>query len=229
MSKQDEDGINLLGLRVERKTDILAFAAFLIALLGTCLQIADWAKGPRISFHGPDRVVLFTYLQQNGLQIVRVAAPMSYTNSATSQYSGTLRSERVNMTIGAHSTTQAWFSFGRLATRGVSFEPEISADASPQTIPGGGAISHTTFFTALPITCTTAKPKCERYANFSFDGETTTDLGKVDHISFVFLAEMYDAGAPQSYGCSVAVDADILAHWLANGWFSAPCEPVDRS
>jgi hypothetical protein len=77
---------------------------------------------------------------------------MSYTNTASAQYSAIVKEERVTMTVGDISSQQVWASFGRLNREEDTFQPQIFADAAPMPVPGGGAVSHTTLFTALPDT-----------------------------------------------------------------------------
>jgi len=221
------DDINILGLRIDRKTDVIALTAFIIAILGTFLQIANWTRGPRVVFHAPARILVYLYLQPNGYEVVRIAAPMSYTNTAPAEYSGILKMEKATIKIGDFSSEQIWASFGRLSRAEERFSPQIYADAAPIPVPGGGAVSHTTLFTAVPRDCSagTKSTKCDTYGDYIFRNKMTKALGDAKTIEFTFTAEIYDE-KPQTAQCEATVDPEVVSQWLANRWLTVPCRLI---
>jgi hypothetical protein len=54
MAEDPDDGtIKLRWIRIDRKTDVIALTAFMLALIGTLLQIREWSEGPEVEFIPP--------------------------------------------------------------------------------------------------------------------------------------------------------------------------------
>ncbi|MEX3954167.1 hypothetical protein AB4Y40_41675 [Paraburkholderia sp. EG287B] len=215
--------LTFFGLHIQRKTDILALTAFVISLLTGGLQIVEWYKGPQISLYSPERVVIYTYMQTNGLTVIRVAAQMSYTNTASAQYAGSIKSEQVTLTIGPLKSVQKWLSFAQLRREGEIFDPKILADAAPFPIPGGGSISHSTLFSAFPVNCKSGKDECDRYRNYISGDDFLKALG-AKTIELKFQSDVYAADGVLSAGCKLTIDKFFRTTWLANRSFTASCE-----
>jgi hypothetical protein len=56
----------------------------------------------------------------------------------------------------------------------------------------------------------------------------TKALGDAKSVTFTFTAEIYDE-KPQVARCVVDIDQEVAAFWLANRWFTAPCNLVRGS
>jgi hypothetical protein len=218
-----EPALDLFGLQIQRKTDVLALTAFLISLLTGGLQLYEWFKGPQISLYPPERVIIYAYQQSGGSTVVRVAATMSYTNSASSQYAGTIASEQVKLTIGSRTSHQRWLSFAQLRREDFLFDPNIIADAAPFPIPGSGSISHSTLFSAFPIDCMPSAPQCQRYQDYWSEEDFAKALDN-DHIDLEFQSDVYGSHDPLRVQCRIAVDKFVRTMWLANGSFTENCD-----
>jgi len=219
----EEAQVNVLGLRVQRKTDVLALTAFIISLLTGLMQVVEWYRGPKIALYTPERVVIYSYPQADGGAVVRVAAQMSYTNSSSAQYSGSVKSEQVTLKIGAVSATERSVTFAQLRREGSHFSPAVISDAAPFPVSGGGSVSHSTLFSAFPRICAPVESKCDRYADFVNDDDLTKALN-AERIELEFVADIYD-GKLLSVKCYLPIDKFVRAQWLSNGSFTERCEP----
>jgi hypothetical protein len=223
MSGKDKETIKFGWIRIDRKTDIIALTAFLLALFGALFQVKEWLRGPEIEFYAPDRVVVYKYEQPNGIPIVRIAAPMSYTNTASSEYSAAIRTENVTMKIGSLVSEQVWISFARLARNDKGFNPQITADASPTAITGNSAVSHSTLFGPFEVDC--SKPRlehCRANENYLSIAAMSHAIGAARQISFEFSVQIYNSKT-QVRSCTVNVTQPVLEQWAADHWLIAPC------
>jgi hypothetical protein len=149
---------------------------------------------------------------------------MSYTNAASSQYAAALREETVTMTLGPLVSQQEWISFGRFARDSNGFNPQISSDAAPIPIPGGSAVSHSTFFGAFEVDCSAAgiPPGCKTNQNYLSVSAVTKELGEANTIEFSFTASIYKERA-QTHQCIVQVTDVVVEQWSENRWLIAGC------
>ena len=225
--EKDEYLLKLSWIRVDRKTDIVALTAFMLALFATILQIKDWVKGSEIELYSPDRVVLYNYKQSNGIPIVRIAAPMSYTNAASSEYPSAVRSEAVTMKIGDLTSRQEWISFARLARNENGFDAQINSDASPLPIPGGGAISHSTLFGPFEADCSQSRinDKCRSNENYISIKAMSAAVGDADEIRLDFEAHVLGSKTLKQ-ACVVKITQAVTEQWAENNWLIASCHRV---
>jgi hypothetical protein len=96
--------MRFLGIEVERKTDILALAAFFLSIAGVISQISVFTifflRGAVINVFPPEQVLIRAEtLESGGPRYVRIGARMAYTNSGAPGYSAILRGERVTISV----------------------------------------------------------------------------------------------------------------------------------
>ena len=227
IKREPKSEVSFLGLNIQRKTDVLALTAFVISLLTGAAQLIDWVKGPQITLYPPERVVIYTYLQSGGTPTVRVAAPMSYTNTAPAQYAATIKAESVDMRVGPVLSHQKWLSFAQLRRDGSRFAPQIVSDASPFPIPGGSSVSHSTLFSPFPSDCAPRQEACARFSEYISEDDFTNSLD-AGRINLTFTSEVY-GGSAQSVDCYVELDETVKTLWLANGAVTAQCRFVPQA
>jgi len=100
--------ISIFGLRIERKTDILAFAAFLIAITGTANQIFHEARGPNIKLFQPNGIIFHFFDYGNEKKFLRLGLRSSYINSARRDYTGVVLNEYIVFEINDKKYKQVW-------------------------------------------------------------------------------------------------------------------------
>jgi hypothetical protein len=150
--------IRFLGIEVERKTDILAFAAFLLSLSSILYQIAVFFRGPQVTLAKPRQVVIYMHAAPDAKE--RYLTPVStvaYVNSGQSGNNAVVLEESVSFTLEGKQHVYTWHAFVSLAfisssaidtsaDRKIKFVQERTA--APFVVPGGGAEAHETWFAA---------------------------------------------------------------------------------
>src|SRR5262245_59350604 len=104
--------INLLGIQIERKTDILAFAAFLLSLSSIAYQGASMLRGARVTLLAPRQVTI--YLRQFGHEsedYLTFLTSMEYVNSGPPGMNDVVAEESVSFTLAGRSYTHVWHQF----------------------------------------------------------------------------------------------------------------------
>jgi hypothetical protein len=221
--QSDEDVISLRWIRIDRKTDFVALTAFLLALFSALYQLKEWVKGPEVFFYAPDRVIVYSYKQSNNIPIIRIAAPMSYNNTASSEYSTAIKNERVLVKVGQIQSAQEWVSFGRLARDVSGFNPQITADASPVPLPGGNSVSHSTFFGPSEVDCGTVDLSCKANQNYISTDAMTAAIGDAHTMYFEFTAEVFSSQKLLTQECTVNITEAVVEQWSEENWLIAHC------
>lgn len=218
MSHPDE--VSFLWLKIERRTDILALTAFIIALLGTGFQLINFVRGPNVELFVPEQVTVFAADDATGAYVL-VAAPMSYANTAPAPYSASVKRETIHLTMNGVETKQVWSSFGKTKPTEGKLNPEFDSDAAPFPVAGGEAKSHTTFFSPVSQTCR-QDPKCDPFLQF-VDGDTfLAKLATADNLRVELTSEIYKHKA-RTVVCEGVLDDSVKAQWLIGRWMVVPC------
>jgi hypothetical protein len=90
---------SVLGFKVERKFDIIATTAFILALVGAITQVFSFLRGSNVSFYRPDNIILFFDPYPNGDIMMRIAATLNYVNSGEASYGAIIRKETVQFRL----------------------------------------------------------------------------------------------------------------------------------
>ena len=114
---------------IERKTDVLAATAFLLALIGAAFQAAAFLRGAEVSLYPPEDVVCLFDTYPTGESVFRIAASMSYTNSGAAGHDAVVQRETVSFMLGDEPREQAWQSFQNCS--GAVTYSQLSTQKSP--------------------------------------------------------------------------------------------------
>ena len=87
-------------VQFDRKTDILAFAAFLLGLGGIISQIVGYVRGPEVQLFAPHQVLFHYEDRAQGKSLIRFSAVLAYANAGQLGYNATVRRELMKYTIG---------------------------------------------------------------------------------------------------------------------------------
>jgi len=212
-------------IEIDRKTDIIALSAFVLALLSGASQLLAWTVGPQIAFVGPDRVALYADVAPNGDQIIRIAAPLTFVNSAQPAYSAVLVKETARMTIGDMTSFQIWNAFGQLG-RGPSGSLTVksTAIATPQPIAGQSAVSHMTLFTPIAVRCKPDDQGCRPVQDYVAPAQLADHIKPGAEIRFDFEGETFDHGV-ERYSCKILVSQSFAARFKRELSGYATCQP----
>jgi hypothetical protein len=211
-----------LGLEIERKTDILALAAFVIALGGTAFQVSAFVRGAEITIVAPDQILFTAEKYSNGHTYVRFAARMAYVNSGQQGYNGVVRKELLKYTLDGVAYTQIWQKFTASdADESDKLVMNPQGTAIPLPVEAGSSLSHETLFTPLTIRCPSGPSGCA-WANYLEWNRFLTLIRDRSEITFRVTAELYD-GTKVEAACTVDLNADVTDRLEKSGWYAPTC------
>ena len=171
-------------LEIENKTDILAFAAFLMSMLSILYTVNSFVSGSDVVLFAPSAIIVISVnyekVNQNDSQsepdnidrYIAMIARFSYSNRGAVDYSSMITNEKINFEIGDKNIEQDWHAF--VATKIQSGFFDLSADiepvfrdfASPFVLKGGSTRSHETFFASRTVMCNNNDETCEADRNY---------------------------------------------------------------
>jgi hypothetical protein len=215
--------ISFLGLRIERKTDILAGTAFILAIISASFQTLSFFRGADVSLYSPDQIVIYFDTYPNGDVVTRIAASMNYVNRGEPGYSGTIRRERVAFELKGAKYEQSWQAFERLDRKGTTLEFYRESDARPTPVPGSSAVSHSTVFAPQPVRCSNADRGCDPFRNFLTKPKFLSSLDNIQILTFNFSADIVGRSQPVTASCSVDINDGMVALIMMNQWYTASC------
>lgn len=208
---------------VEPRTDIVALAAFLLALGSIVTQIVFFIEGPEVVLFPPNQVIMIKREYPEGEDyLALIAAPMAYVNTGRIGHNGVIRRERVRFQLGGSPYEQVWHSFVSTDAEADEFKEERTGEAKPLPVNASSAESHETAFVPYPVRCLPEQPDCDPNANFLPWREFLRGLAKVDRLRFHFEAEIYQEGTVTAT-CYIEADADLQVRLIDRGWAGARC------
>lgn len=214
--------IPLFGLEIEKRTDILALAAFTLAILGILFQVYAFLRGFDVRLFHPEQVVIVFDTSTDGRKYMRVNARMSYVNLGQPGYNATIRRERVEFALDGRTYVQNWQAFQSFDLEQGKLVPHYESEARPFPVPAGNAISHETFFAPHPVQCRSGDAGCKPARNYLVANDFVRSLNGVEQLKFKFVAEVF-GGDAESVICIVDVDENLILHLATNDWAAPPC------
>ncbi len=139
--------IKFFGIEIERRTDILALAAFIISISGLLYQITVFVQGPRVHLIPPEQITLTTYSYgNNGNKHITLIANMTYVNSGQEGHNAVIQKEKVSFEIGNQTYEFVWQYFVDITSEGKRLDRKVIKSAQPFSLNAGSAESHETHF-----------------------------------------------------------------------------------
>lgn len=214
--------IPLVGLRIERTTDFVAAAAFLIASVSAASQLTSYFQGHQIKLIAPDQVILTLKQDIYGNEWLRVAARMAYVNDAAAGYSGTIKRESVKFSFNGKKREQLWASLTDFIDKGTEFDVVRNGEANPFPVPYSSSVSRGVYFSPHPKRCLKNK-KCEKNSNYIGSKEAIDELYEVDRIKFKFFSYIYGERRPLTAVCTIDLTDEMVDHLVARDFFVSVC------
>ena len=241
--------VPFVDLLLDRRTDILAFAAFVLALSTVIAQIVFFLKGPRVSMLPPNQItMIFAPLRTSdsdpdkGAKVLRVSAQMGYVNSGEYGQTAVVIREWVSFRFDNQTYVQKAHSIQNITDLNYDnkLEFEFLGPISPLAIAGVSSASRPVYFSPFPVR--SAEDDGDPARNFLLEGvflkrileqpiqserdkRDTHERRKPITISFFFqIAGDDDA---QSAECTVNIDQGALESLVNHGWTSLICWPPD--
>jgi hypothetical protein len=196
-------------IQIEPKTDIVALAAFLLALGGVIFQVTAFLRDAEVTLFGPEQILITAEDRDDPGSIVRISASMSYVNTGQVGYNAIVHNETLHFDLGGKTYEQKWQAFVTWSPMGSDIKYEIKSAAVPFPVNAGSSESHVTFFA----------PR----SNFLAWQEFSELLTDVNELHFRFKARSYRGERVPPASCTVELPP-LLKVWIAdNRWIVASC------
>lgn len=212
--------MKIIGIEIERKTDILAMAAFLISLGSLVGQAVLLLRGPEIVLDGPRQIILFFESDLSSRSYLNAISTQIYVNNGSPGFDDILKSERLLLTI---------------AGRNIQLESQESVDSTrkgdklvfrsrqawkPVKIKAGDFISNETLYVPYP----SIKDRDENAID-RVDLEKL--LSKSSDLKVELIAKTY--GGEKLASICLLNMAETKFGFLEKGWASLICKTKEIS
>ena len=208
--------MKLLGIEIERRTDVLAMAAFLISAGSLLSQAAVMIRGPEARLDGPKQIVLFLDEGTNGQEELAAISNQFYINKGTPGYDDILKSEKLILSFRGRQVELKASNSVVPSSEGSKLVIGERTPWRPNKIPAGDVMTRETLY--LPFPSSLSK---DRAHNFISREELMKLLQRSSMVTVSLQAETY-AGSKLISTCELH-SSDIMAGIKAKGWSSLVC------
>ncbi len=215
--------IEILGLQIKRKTDILAFAAFLMALGTLITQLVYFFQGSDIELFPPEHVLIVPGIYPGNREFVRIVAAMTYRNSGHPIYSDVIKQEYALMKLGDSEYDFKWELFVNTSLDGIKVDIKEEGNAIPMMIRGKEVKTHETYFAPFPVLKKGVRPE----KNFLQWDKFLKAISNVEELLFRFKFESYN-GEEKEVLCKVAADYGFKMYLKKYNWGWAACHKIKQ-
>lgn len=192
----------LLGLSIERKTNLVALAAFVLSLGAILAQLPALLRGPQLKLL-PVRQVIFDIRKKDDTPpYIVLVARLNYINTGATGYDDIVLDERATILVGGRKYEQTWLNFLKLPSdTQVKMKP--LRDAAPFKVAAGDTVDHHTEF--FPR----SSQKGQNYLIWS-DFSSALTRGDIVSVEIQFKSAK---GKQSRTTCRLGASSDIL-HFL---------------
>jgi hypothetical protein len=222
---------NFLGLRIARKTEIIALVAFILSASGVIWQIIIYTRGAVVTLFPTDQIVLAAtdklgrnYSGEDSL--LALIATMSYVNDGEAGQNAIIRREYISFALGASNIEHRWYEFGSSDVENIAQTFKRDSEARPFPVAASSATSHETLFAPWEIDCSAATTPCNAAKNFVKWSDFISAIKTNPSITFTTQADVYPSKRIAAT-CTAQLrgwEIDILEK---EKWLTAAC--VDAS
>ncbi|MBI1920123.1 MAG: hypothetical protein HYS23_03475 [Geobacter sp.] len=215
--------MKIFGIEIERKTDILALAAFTLALAGMLHQFSGYLHGPVVKLFLPEQVLIFAdKIGAAQTEYVRFAAPMAYVNTGQPGYNAAIKSEAIRFTMAGRSYEQKWQEFGSSGSNNNNLTWKKNGDAHPFAIEAGSTESHETAFAPRTVLVRGGEDPAARSRNYLKWDEFITGLSGNKEFEITFVSEIYGK-SPVNVKCKIYLTDAIVRTLKERKWVAPSC------
>lgn len=207
--------IKFLGIEVERKTDILALAAFIISIGSIVAQTINLVKGPEVVLENPKQILFKSEAYPDGIEYLRISANLVYLNTGSPGYDDITKNEEAYIKVGGKTFMLVAQEYVDSTYDNGEFKVKKLSDADPVQVKSGSVISHETYFAPWP---SGAKDESKNYVSFSSFLEL---LEKYDYVFVNIKSGTYE-GAKLEAECKLKV-SQFLHHLESKKWSAPVC------
>lgn len=217
--------LKILGLQIERKTDILALAAFLLALGGITYQIYGFLRGADVELFPSEQIfIIAAQYPEISERYVRFDARMAYINKGYPGYNAVIRSESIKYSLAGKNYEQKWQAFESFNIKQSKLISVYKDDAHPIPIMAGRAESHDTYFAPRTIRCAEDDVNCDKYKNYLTWDNFINFLSEpeIKELQFELVSEIY-GGPTLNIKCTIEIDYNFMEQLKKTGWHAPSC------
>jgi hypothetical protein len=212
-------------LELDRKTDILALAAFVLSISGLTYQGILAIKKPDILQFPPDQIVFYPD-KSSGVDYLQVGAQLAYVNNGKGDRNAVLKAERMFFDLGGKSYEFKWQNFESYSSEGETLKRGEPKPALPAVIKSGEGASHETHFAPRTFHIATQSDE-RRYKNFLRWDNFVSEIEKVTELDLRIVSEFYGLEDKETR-VYVEINPGVIYALKTNGW-SAPSAWVRES
>lgn len=231
--------LRLLGIQIERKTDILAFTAFLLSVSTLIFQGILVIQGPDVTLFPSAQIILYSHkYPDTHKEYVTIISTMTYVNRAPSGKNGVVSAEKVKFSINNRVYEQTWHQFVFVSTDSQQRQNLLvneRASAAPFVVNAGSAEAHDTWFApTTDIDCAFRGQECDvdkdflasttfvqAFEDLLLEGEDRTTRV----LEFTLEARTLEDGEKRQE-CQTRLTARYLRQFRQNGWTVLYCRPM---
>lgn len=220
--------IKIFGIHIERRTDILAFAAFIISIGTLLAQLFNIIQGPKVTTYKPRTITVYSEKAVDGKNYIRVAVPLTYLNNGSPGHNDFLKSEKLLLKYGNSKIVLSALNYISSKSNKKDKKDlikEKKKDAIPVAIKSGELEYHETEF--IPAV-TTGKNLSK---NFAETQKFLEQIQNIDTLTVEVTSEMYSKDILK---IKCTIDASFLRHYLPpkaektingikQGWATVSC------
>ena len=149
--------IRIFGLHIldiERKTDILAFAAFIISLGGVIYQVTDFFRGAKVTLIPPEQLLIRTMKYDNENRYIVFSLPIAYVNSGGTGHNAVIKKELISVKLAGQDYSHSWQLFINTWSEGkkLVFDKQKKG-ANAFVLNAGSAVAHETEYAPRKEKC----------------------------------------------------------------------------
>lgn len=205
-------------LELDRKTDILALAAFFLSIGGLIYQGILAVKKPDVLQFPPDQIVFYPEVS-SGTEYVQAGAQSTYVNRGRGDRNAVLKMERLSFNLGGKSYELKWQNFVSYSSDGNKLVVGEPKPAIPAVIKSGEGTSHETHFAPRSFHVPTQSDEV-RYKNFLPWDTFISEIEKLQELDLRIVAEFYGLENKETH---VYVEiTPAVKHALKTNRWSAP-------
>lgn len=163
--------MNLLGLiEIERKTDVLAFTAFIVSVLTATYQIGLFLVGPDPKLLVPEGVTIARFDNRPDQSFISIIAPISIANTSGAQEPLLVTKQTAEISFAGVSIPLQWHDTVEAPIAGDAVKFSESRVVYPFVVDRKGIVSKVVRFTPQRQPCREQEKECDPNRPFvSFD------------------------------------------------------------
>jgi hypothetical protein len=220
--------MNILGLiEIEKKTDVLAFTAFIISILTAVYQIGLFVIGPNAKLLVPEGITMVRFDDSPPQPYISVIAPISIANTSGAQEPLLLLRQTAVVQVGDRTIPLTWHDIIEAPISGGTIKFDNSKAVSPFIIDTKKVSSNLIRFTPQRKPCEPDDTDCKPNQPFvSFEEFRSLYLKATqDGTKFfeVRLSAEFDNHKPVHVSCKIPMMLNHVKQLRNSGYFMELC------